>query len=124
MVALVIAGTVLAQEAKPVGLQLTPKLRLLLVQEMRLVLSAQQVILSALVTGNHAVVAAQAERIHDSFILQQSLTEQDKQDLMAAVPPSFVKLDRSFHELAENLAEAARDQTAKQAALYFNDTNL
>jgi len=94
--------------AEPVGPKLTPKLRDLLRQEMANVLGASQDILGALVTGDHATVTERAQQIHDSFILQQSLTDQDRQDLMAAVPPDFVELDRAFHETSAGLAEAAR----------------
>ena len=93
---------------QPVGPKLTSKLRDLLRQEMASVLLASQDILGALAIGDHAIVAEQAQQIHDSFILQQSLTEQDKQDLMAAVPPEFVALDRAFHETSAELAAAAR----------------
>ena len=79
-----------AQAEEPVGPRLTPKLSDLLRQEMASVLLASQDILTGLVTGDHATVAERARQIHDSFILEQSLTEQDRQDLMAAVPPEFV----------------------------------
>jgi hypothetical protein len=97
-----------AQAAEPVGPKLTPKLRDLLRQEMAEVLVASQDIVGALVVGDHATVGELAQQIHDSFILQQSLTDQDRQDLMAAVPPPFVELDRAFHETSAALAEAAR----------------
>lgn len=110
----------LAQGAQPVGSQLTPKLRGLLRQEMQYVLAAHQQILSAMVIGDHATVAQKAQQIHDSFILKQSLTEQDRKDLMAAVPPQFVELDRSFHTLAEQLAEAASRSDYSKELIYFN----
>lgn len=105
--------------AEPVGPKLTPKLRDLLRQEMASVLLASQDILGALAIGDHAAVAKRAQQIHDSFILQQSLTEQDRQDLMAAVPPEFVELDRSFHETSAALAEAARAEDVGQELSAF-----
>ena len=98
--------------SEPVGPQLTPKLQELLRQEMASVLIASQDILGAIVTGDHATVAERAQQIHDSFILQQSFTEQDRKDLMAAVPPEFVDLDRAFHETSAELAAAARAGTS------------
>jgi hypothetical protein len=113
---LLVAGAALAE---PVGPNLTPKLQDLLRQEMASVLVASQDILGALATGDHAAVAERAQQIHDSFILRQSLTEQDKQDLMAAVPPEFVELDRSFHETAAALAVAARAKDVRQELITF-----
>lgn len=62
------------------------------------VLGAGQDILGALAVGEHVTVGERAQQIHDSCILQRSLSEQDREDLMAAVPPEFVELDRTFHE--------------------------
>lgn len=97
------------QDARPVSPDLTPKLRDLLRQEMRSIEQASKDILSALIAGNDARVAKQAQQIHDSFILQQSMTPKDKQDLMAAVPEDFVARDRAFHRLSADLAQAGRD---------------
>jgi hypothetical protein len=104
--------------AEPVGPALTPKLRDTLREEMRQVLEASQDILAALVVGDHATVAAQSQKIHDSFILEQALTEQDLKDLEAAVPPAFLELDAAFHRTAAELATAAQAQDAgREAAL-------
>jgi hypothetical protein len=105
--------------AEPVRPKLTPKLRDLLRQEMASVLLASQEILGALAIGDHGTVAGRAQQIYDSFILEQSLTEQDRQDLEAAVPPEFVELDRSFHETSAALAEAARAEDVEQELSAF-----
>lgn len=102
------AGRGAAQEPEPVTPRLTPKLQGLLVQEMNAVLAASEEILGALVRGEDAVVAEKAQAIHDSFIMQQQMTEQDRKDLMRAVPQAFVERDRAFHELTGELAAAAR----------------
>ncbi|MFX0541004.1 cytochrome c [Roseovarius sp. S4756] len=98
-----------AQEATPVSPDLTPKLRDLLRKEMLSIEQASKDILSALIAGDDARVASLAQQIHDSFILQQSMTPEDKQDLMAAVPEDFVAQDRAFHQLSADLAQAGRD---------------
>lgn len=110
-----------ATAAEPVGPRLTPKLRDLLRQEMTMILDASRDILEGLVTGDHGMVAERGQAIHDSFILQQSLTEQDRKDLMEAVPPEFVQLDRAFHETAAGLAEAARAEDADRELSLFNE---
>ncbi|KMQ76196.1 cytochrome c [Marinobacter subterrani] len=108
-----------ATAAEPVTPKLTEKLDRLLREEMRSIQTAMGQIHSAIVMGQHAKVAKQAQDIHDSFILQQSLTEQDRKDLMSAVPEGFIQLDKEFHQLAASLAEAGRnDDTAKQHQLF------
>ena len=109
--------------AEPVTPKLTDKLRGLLQEEMRSVQGAMTSIHSAIVMGRHQDVATKAQQIHDSFILQQSLTEQDRKDLMTAVPKGFIKLDKQFHKLAASLAKAGRDQnTVEQRKLFDNMT--
>ncbi|WP_166252881.1 cytochrome c [Marinobacter salicampi] len=105
--------------AEPVTPKLTDKLSQLLQKEMRAVQGGMASIHSAMVMGQHESVAENAQQIHDSFILQQELTEQDRKDLMSAVPKGFIKLDKEFHKLAAALAEAGvNENTKKQRHLY------
>lgn len=114
-----LAVSLTATAAEPVTPKLTDKLDRLLREEMRSIQTAMGQIHSAIVMGQHDKVAKQAQGIHDSFILQQSLTEQDRKDLMSAVPKGFIKLDKEFHQLAASLAEAGRnDDTEKQHKLF------
>lgn len=103
-----LGGGALAQRTEPVWPKLTPKLQELLRKEMLSINDASQDILAALVAGDDARVAELAQQIHDSFILRQSMTEQDKADLKAAVPEGFIRMDRRFHEISAELARAAR----------------
>lgn len=100
-------GAAAQAEPEPVFPKLTPKLQDLLRREMISLEDASRQILSALIAGDDARVAELAEQVHDSFILQQEMTPEDKVDLMAAVPEDFVQLDRRFHELSADLASAA-----------------
>jgi len=105
--------------AEPVTPKLTDKLSQLLQKEMRAVQGGMASIHSAMVMGQHESVAENAQQIHDSFILQQELTEQDRKDLMSAVPEGFIKLDKEFHKLAASLAKAGKNQnTAEQRKLF------
>lgn len=113
------AGPAGAAEGEPVGPKLTPKLKGLIVQEMQLVLQAMTEIHTAIVTGEHETVATQATKIHDSFIMTQSLTEQDRKDLMAAVPPAFVALDSELHQRAARLAHVAEQKDSELEAVFF-----
>jgi cytochrome c556 len=117
--AVLLATAAVGHAAEPVGPRLTPKLRDTLGEEMRQVLRASQDILAALVLGDHATVAQRAQNIHDSFILEQSLTEQDLRDLEEAAPPAFLELDQAFHMIAAELATAARGQDAAREAELF-----
>lgn len=101
-------------EAEPVGSEVPPKLRSLLIKEMRQIDQAMQDIFSAIVKGEHEIVAKRGQAIHDSFILKQSLTQKDRQDLKAAVPSAFVQMDAHLHELAASLAEAGRSEDTPQ----------
>ncbi|MEZ5566487.1 MAG: cytochrome c [Gammaproteobacteria bacterium] len=113
-------GAAVAQSAEPVSPKLTPKLRDLLRQEMVSVNQASQQILAALVTGDDDHVATLAQQIHDSFIMNQSMTEADEAALLAAVPEAFVQQDEAFHELAAALAGAARAGDRPQQQKHFS----
>lgn len=112
------AGDVIA--AEPVGPQLTEKLRGLLVKEMVEIEAAMQETYSAIIQGRHDEVARNGQAIHDSFILEQSLTQQDRRDLKDAVPAEFLQLDARLHQLSASLAEAGRQQNTPQQVDLFN----
>lgn len=109
-----------AAAAEPVGPNLTEKLRGLLVKEMVEIEAAMQETYSAIIQGRHDEVAQKGQAIHDSFILEQSLTEQDEQDLVAAVPEEFLQMDAHFHQLAASLAEAGKQQDTQAQVNTFN----
>lgn len=115
---LVLSGSVIA--AEPVGPGLTAKLRGLLVMEMVQIEAAMRDTYGAIIRGNHATVAQKGQAIHDSFILGQSLTEQDHRDLEAAVPEEFLQMDERFHELAASLAEAGAQKNAQKQVEVFS----
>jgi hypothetical protein len=105
----------------PVGPRLTPKLRDLLQQEMGEMIVSANAITTALVTGDHATVADRAAQIVNGFILKRSLTEQDKTDLENAVPPSFLELDATFHQIAAKLVRAAQERDPELEHFYFSN---
>ena len=108
-----------ARGGEPVAPKLTPKLQKLFAEEMVAILQASQQIIAALVAGDHAMVAKNAQAIHDSFILDKNLTAQDRKALETAVPPAFLELDGSFHQMAAKLAEAARHKDTDLQNYYF-----
>jgi len=105
--------------AEPVAPKLTPKLQKLFAEEMVAILQASQQIIAALVAGDQATVAKNAQAIHDSFILDKNLTAQERKALETAVPPAFLELDGAFHQIAAKLAEAARRKDTDLQNYYF-----
>lgn len=103
-----------------IGEQLPPKVRGLLIEEMLGILGASQTIQSAIVQGEHEIVAKEAQAIHDSFIMAQEMTEEDEQALLAAVPEDFLVQDEALHKLSEELAEAARNKDTALQVQHFN----
>lgn len=117
---LCVAASTTSMAHEPVTPKLTDKLRQLLQEEMRAVQGAMTSIHSAMVMGQHASVAERAQQVHDSFILQQSLTKQDREDLMSTVPTGFIDLDKVFHQLSASLAEAGRNEDRKEQQILFS----
>ncbi len=109
-----------ARGAEPVTPKLAPKMQKLFAEEEVAILQASQKIIAALVAGDHATVAKNAQEIHDSFILDKNLTAKDRKDLDAAVPPAFLELDGAFHQMAAKLAEAARHKDTDLQNYYFD----
>lgn len=110
-----------AHGAEPVGPKLTPRLKGLLANEMQQVAQATADLALAISNGDHHTATELGVAIHDSFILKQSLTDQDKKDLMSAVPPAFVALDRQFHVAAGKLAHAAEAGDSQLQGFYFSE---
>ncbi len=118
--ALVIAGVPAPARADdPVGPKLTPRLKELLTSEMQQVAKATSELALAIANGDHQRVAELGAKIRDSFILKQSLTSQDKKDLMGAVPMTFIALDRRFHGLAGKMASAAQNGDTELQTYYY-----
>ena len=95
---LVIVFIVPTRAAEVAGL-LAPKLQDLLRQEMQAVLIATDEIVNASIEGDYAKLADRAQQIHDSFILEQAMTEEDRRTLLHVLPADFIELDEGFHAL-------------------------
>ena len=115
----VFAFTAGAVAEEPVGPKLTPRLKDLLSQEMRQVAQATADLSLAIASGDHHAAMELGLAVRDSFILKRSLTDQDKKDLMGAVPPEFVAMDRRFHGLAGKLAHAAEAKDSELQGVYY-----
>ncbi len=111
------AGT--NKASKPV-LSEVPHLQNLLRQEMRAVQQAMGKIVTALPQGEWMTVATTAQAINDSFILQQKLTTQDREKLHQHLPAGFIQLDKTFHQQALKLHDAAAQQDAELSVFYVS----
>jgi hypothetical protein len=94
---------------RAVGSRMPPKLRGLLIQEMLALLDASKQILEALMRGQNDMVARNAQAIHDSIILEQGMSDADRQAFHDSVPHAFIERDQALHDLSERLANAARE---------------
>lgn len=126
--ALLTLGTFTAASAEQtgdinIGEQLPPKIRGLLIEEMQAILEASQKIQAAIVQGFHEIVAKEAQAIHDSFIMEQQMTDEDEQALLAILPKDFLEQDEALHELSAKLAEAGRDQNTALQLQRFSEMN-
>ena len=110
-----------AYGGEPAGPKLTPRLKDLLANEMQQVAQATADLALAIANGDHHTAMDLGVAVRDSFILKQSLTDQDKKDLMSAVPPAFVALDRQFHAAAGKLAHAAEAGDSQLQGFYFSE---
>ena len=110
-----------SENERSVAVTLPPKVKTLLIQEMNALRGATEKILSALIMGQSEIVAVNAQAIHDSFILKQQMTEEDKRALLKAVPEGFVTRDKAFHQLSARLAQAAREKDGAQQVRLFNE---
>lgn len=100
--------------------KLTPRLRSLLSNEMVSVRSAVHGMLDAMVSGDDPTVAKLAQKVYDSFIMEKSMTPQDRKDLEAALPKDFVAIDESFHATAGKLAAAAKAHDRAREQILFD----
>lgn len=106
-------------EANAVGSQLPNHIRSLLIEEMQAITTSMDMIFRAIIAGEHDQVASQAQAIHDSFIMAQKMTEDDRKTLEETLPEAFINRDQAFHHLSAELAEAARNEDlAKQVKLF------
>ena len=102
-----------------VSSKLTDRLKELLAAEMAQVGDATSALAHAIAIGDHATVVELGVKVRDSFILKQSLTPQDKKDLVSAVPKAFLMLDKRFHGMAGKMVAAAETKDTELQLFYY-----
>jgi len=100
---------------------LSTDLRTLLSKEMVELQRGMQAILPAYVSGDLEEVAAIAEKIENSFILKQQITETQKKELGAKLPEAFIRMDKQFHEYAGMLKHVAEMKRTELVGFYYSE---
>ena len=99
---------------------LSPGLRGLLSKEMLAIQKGMMSITPAYAAGNWDEIANIANKIKDSYILKQSLTQEQKHELHTSLPNGFIKQDQHFHYLSGMLEHAASNKKAELVGFYFS----
>lgn len=108
-----------AHQADEPVLTLSPRLRGVLVAEMVGLRTGMAELAMSLTTGEWQKAAAEARRMHASYIMAQQLSPEEMEELHHALPEEFVILDERLHRHAEALAHAADEADAELALFYF-----
>jgi len=106
-------------EGSPIE-SLSPELRALLSKEMVAIQQGMMAIIPAYVSGNWNKIEQIAERIKNSYILKQSLTDHQLHELHNSLPEGFIKQDQHFHYLSGMLEHAASNKKAELVGFYFS----
>lgn len=99
--------------------QLSPELRALLLEEMKLLEQSVNRIPGLLARGELHQVAVQAHRMQDSFVLKKKLSGTQRTELHEKLPAGFIEKDQRFHALAGRLHDAALAGDGELSAVFF-----
>ena len=99
---------------------LSPELRNLLSQEMRYLQKGMTEILPLYISGRWAEIAPIASKIENSYVLKQSLSEEQIHELHSKLPGGFIELDQKFHYLSGMLEHAAKIEKPELVGFYFS----
>lgn len=102
---------------------LSHDLRSLLSKEMLALQSGMISIIPAYISGNWDEIETTAEKMKKSYILKQSLTEKQVQELRSVLPDEFITEDQRFHYLAGMLEHAAKNKKPELVNFYFSEMN-
>lgn len=109
-------GPVRAESPDSPTTRLTPELRAVFIAEMQQLDAGLQRTVSGVVRADWNAVEHVALEMKGSFILEQRLGAEQREELERALPEGFLGLDRALHEEAGRLAAAARERDAERAA--------
>lgn len=101
-------------------LNLSQETLTLLQAEMRELAVASQALVISFVSGDWKSIQDISEQIRASYVMEQSLTDAQKQELEEKLPERFKRLDREFHARAEKLESAAANENSELVAFHFH----
>lgn len=101
------------------AIHLSHDLKVILNQEMNEIEQGAMEIIQAISAGNWEKITKIAEKIKNSFILKQKLTETQIEELHHSLPTEFIEMDHSFHSTAGKLAHAALEHDGELVNFYF-----
>jgi hypothetical protein len=88
---------------------LSPDLRSLLSKEMQSLRQGMLSINELYIAGETSKIAVIAKKMKNSYILKQSITDGQKNELMEKLPKHFIHLDKKFHHIAGMLSHVAEE---------------
>ncbi len=99
---------------------LSTALRALLQKEMMALQTGMVSAIPALISGNLGEVEKIAQNMKDSYILKQSITKEQVEELHSSLPAGFLKMDKEFHYYAGMLAHVANRKKLELVNFYFS----
>lgn len=116
-----VLGSAAEPQNPPATAKLSPETRALFIGEMLAISEAMGRIHTAVVTGDHSVVSAEARKIHDSFVLEQELSDAQRKEISTQLPSGFIAADGAFHVLSDRLAQAGESGNPTLERLWFQE---
>jgi hypothetical protein len=105
---------------QPAGVEaLSAPLREALGAEMAALQGGLTAVIPAVVAGHWDEVTRIGRQMRDSYIMKQSLTEAQLEELHRTLPASFLELDARFHYLAGMLSHAAEAKKPELVGFYL-----
>ena len=104
-------------------IQLDPDIRQLLQQEMQAIQTGMMSLVPAIASGDWNQVAEIGRHIEGSYLLKQTLTNEQRHALHKSLPAEFIKRDQAFHHSAGMLSHAAEMGNADIVNFYFYKLN-
>ena len=112
------------REEENTGIEaLSPALRTLLTKEMLAIQTGMMSLIPAYAAGNWSEIEAIAHNIKNSYILKQSLTDEQVHELHSSLPALFIEQDQQFHYFSGMLEHAASMHKPELVGFYFAKMN-
>lgn len=115
---LLFSVTSLAGEHVKNTINLSPGLKALLVEEMQEVKKGMESLVTSIASGDWQAIEETGHHIKHSYILKKRLTDEQKQELMKALPEGFKFLDKKFHYYAGMLSHVAKERDIELVQYY------